>query len=163
MWTFRDIYILDLYDLRDLDRVFWVWSVRSSSYTFAWVASVWSTSYTHVCPGWDLYDLHDLLHMFRPVGSVWSAGCAICPWVNIIYTSTGKHTYRNTATQCWRSSLESMTIDSLKRLAEKKRSRIFWPIFDTRDDLDYRDLDSRFSRNPPVFGIFSYTLHDMYE
>ena len=51
---------------------------------FAWMGSVKSKSFTHVCvggicvicmictclPGWDLNDLHDL-HMFRRVGSVW--------------------------------------------------------------------------------------------
>ena len=47
----RPFYVFrDLYDLRDLDHVFWVGSVRSSSYT-------------HVFPGWDLYDLA-LTHMF---------------------------------------------------------------------------------------------------
>ena len=62
----RLFYVLlwNLYDLRDLDNVFWVGSVRSSSYTHVFLGG---TCIIYILrtwlPGWDLYDLH-YLHMF---------------------------------------------------------------------------------------------------
>ena len=56
--------ILDLQDLRDLDLLQLMGSLRSSSYTHVCLGGIHTIYIFRTClPGWDLYYLHDL-HMF---------------------------------------------------------------------------------------------------
>ena len=68
VWSARSrllsVFRCDLYDLRDLDHVFWAGPVRSSSYTRVFLSGICMIWTFRTClPGWDLYDLHDL-HIF---------------------------------------------------------------------------------------------------
>ena len=62
---FISVFRCNLHDLRDLDRVFWVGPVRSSSYAHVFFGGICMIETFRTClAGWVLHDLHDLRDLY---------------------------------------------------------------------------------------------------